>query len=101
MVLYNRAPQSTAELVLVVFRRSRVKPRLGVEESISIEFKHVSAELVSTAFVFGIYYRARVAAILGIYGVGDQAKLRHRVWTWNEGSSVLVNAIAIYSIDQK
>ena len=101
LILEYGSAHRTAIFVLVERRGCRFKVVLGIQERVAVELEGAAVELIRAALDVGVNDGSRVAAILWIQSIGDQAKLTDRVRTWNHQGGVQGRVVGIDAVNQK
>src|ERR1035437_974551 len=78
-VFYDRAAESSAELILIFLRLDRIEVSLRIQNCVAEILIDVSVPLVCPRFGDDVDHRAGVAAVLRIEGIADDAKFINRV----------------------
>ena len=74
-VFHDRPAERSAELILVFLRLDRIEVTLCIQNRIAEILVDIAVPLIRARFRHDVHHGARVAAVLGVKGVANNAKL--------------------------
>src|SRR5215469_6372248 len=98
-ILLDRSADSPAKLVEDERLFDRIKIIPGIQYFVAIEFVKVTVNLIGTRLGHDIHNRARIAAILSVKAVGEDAKFLDAVGAGLDGGQVREQVISVATVD--